>query len=168
MNLTSGSPAKKLKKTPRPFRSVRRDAAEKEERIQIYTERYDVLLEALGLNNATGGYSKLTVEDKFRVFCCQEVWSRTRCAEVDRLLQFAKAVWATSDDHLRLDDPVMAKAFERYKADPRGHRPTRNLTSGYRNRKNYRGLPCVRCGERLRAYKYKTCIRCRAIIRNQK
>ena len=141
-----------------------RKIPEKERLIGIYSERYEALHETGGIVNGDGGYNRMSQEDRFRAYCCQEVWTRTRFAETDRLLQFAKAVWATSDINLSLDDPVMAKAFERYKADPRAHSASRNL-SYPENRKNYIDIPCPQCGKLTTDAYHLHCKICRAKIR---
>lgn len=142
-----------------------RKVPEKEALIEIYSERYDALLEAGAIESSSGGYNRLKAEGRFRVYCCQRVWSSMRFSETDRLLQFAKAISATSDDNLSLDDLDMAGAFEQYKIHPRNTVSHNLYATKPRSRKDYSGLPCPTCGIILEYYKYKHCDACRAKAR---
>ena len=117
---------------------------DKEHNILVYTAQYEALLAAGAIEDGSGSYYKFTAEDRFRVWCLQEVWSRIRFAETDRRLHFAKAIRATADDHLSLDDPIMAREFEDFKKHKYGYRSSRRLAG---DRRDYLGHPCNVCGE---------------------
>ena len=119
---------------------------EREARVVAYCDEYDAITVSGELTwHWDVGVWRPSVEDRFRVSCFNKVWSHIRFAETDRLIQFAKALMVTSDLNLRLDDPIMGKAFDEYKGWKRGPRPTRRLTPALEPECKYRdkeGKPC--------------------------
>jgi len=99
--------------------------------VLAYAKRYEALFGSGIVNDHVGRHS-VVAEDRFRVYCFQKVWSTLKHTYTDRSLQFAVALLTTSDDNLKLDDPIMARVYEEWKTHERGLRASRKLGLTYR------------------------------------